>query len=164
MPVTTTSNIAKTATALKTMVSEIAAFRTWVGAADAAAALAFIDIAETGSSMGTVPRCRIGRGGEHQQTSLAAGAGATSSGALMLTFYDAHVAATPWIDHENDMLNNAGAVIEGLMGADEGLYLRSIDGADDPIVTQPDKTESDDGQTVRARFRVAFGLEGVSSE
>lgn len=83
-PVTPTGMLSAPIANLRTALSNVTAFQTWVGAVDAAAALAFIGIVERAASTGNF--AVIDDGDQFDVEMLDSGAGFSDEGNLLLLF------------------------------------------------------------------------------
>lgn len=121
--------------ALKTLLSESSSWRTWTGAADAAAALAFIHLIRRPAAA-TRPFALIDWGGSFRSYGRASGAGThfQREGDLILIVEDdvdpTEVADANAADAEYSFRNNLGALIadiEDLAAVDTKLDVTGID-------------------------------------
>jgi hypothetical protein len=116
MPVTPTGMLSLPLANLRTALSNCAAFRTWVGAADATAALAYISLVEKGGSL-TGKFAVIDDGTEYMGERTSSGATFHEEGSLALIFQgNVHADnANSEVDAQFEFTNSVGAILEELI-------------------------------------------------
>ncbi len=164
MTVAATSNLAKTVEALRTTLSETAAWQTWTGEANATLAKAHIYIGHvpTADMTSNLPVALIKT--PDDRTVGGEGTEAVTRGSLMLVFYAGLVGGSTTIEDERlTFMNDVGSTVDDLLatsrsGTAEFLHIRSI--AAQGEETLPDPADAPVGQTIRQEFAVAWGLTG----
>lgn len=116
MPVTPSGMLSLPLANLRTALSNCTAFQTWVGAANAAAALAYISLVEKGSSL-TGKFAVIDDGTKYSGERLTSGATFHEEGSLALIFQgNVHTDyATSEVDAQMEFTNSVGAILEELI-------------------------------------------------
>lgn len=167
MAVAPASSTGKVLDNLRTALANSTTFQAWVGAADAAAALASIHLydvdPDADKSFQAQMPLAIVRDADPPQVAWTHLSAWPLGGVVVVEFLDA-VAAANQSDHEaagNAFRNNAEGVLDDLMALSEAggyLMIRRIEPESGPARTHPDYIQSQ-GDAFMATYRVHWGLE-----
>lgn len=145
MAVTPTGCLSLTLSRVRTMLSECATFRTWVGAANPTAALAFIHIAASTSS--ATRQAVVDLTDDFNKEQIAGG-GATylvTSGSTVIKFMSTATPSATYEDNAYEFYNFLGGVWEELAaqsGTSGNVNIRAM-----TITEKPWRSQEDDGDT-----------------
>jgi hypothetical protein len=162
MTVTATGVISVPLSALRTMVSQSATFQTWVGAANAAAALASIHMVGLAEADVARPFALVTLGDNWRRT-YAGTNRFTMNGELFLVLEGEVDAANvdDFADAEFEFTNTVGGIIEDLeaLSESEALIVQSIRVQDAPQRSWRDEKASE-GEYYNCVFAFEYGLNG----